>query len=487
MKTRLLLAVFVFFSVLPVLASACTTHDQCSEACNSLGYGSCPYGVYGCMVRDCCIGQCNYWETNQCFCLHTTHVDIYGDVCPSGSFCGSDCRCHPTQPVPVCNVGETRNRRCACSTQVYYEVCDGSNWNAVTENCPSGTVCSSGYCVPLQTCTQMYLNNYRCSGNWAQRQYQYSDCNTTWLNYEYCDNGCSGGHCLQTPECTPGYLDSFRCEGKWVQRKYLNSDCSTTWVNWMYCSNDCYSDQCWYEKACSVDVEVETPNDAVVGDVVATTVTIRKTGYESGYVHFDAYVCSVDPACQRMSCDGNDDPWVYLRGHETYSITCTAKIDSENTYEVKVVYSGCDSGTVYSGRFDVKEAEKPKCVADFIDIFRCSGEWRQQLYRYSDCSTAWVSLEKCYGGCSEGSCLPVTTTTLPVTTTTLPATTTTTAQSKNVTMPTGWTVVACKINPVLIVLFLLFLALLLLLLRKECICYRKGPRRANMPEFFNMS
>jgi hypothetical protein len=50
--------------------------------------------------------------------------------------------------LKVCNPGEIRNRRCACSTQVAYEKCkaDGSGWVAVIENCPSGYVCDNGYC-----------------------------------------------------------------------------------------------------------------------------------------------------------------------------------------------------------------------------------------------------------------------------------------------------------------------------------------------------
>jgi hypothetical protein len=81
----------------------CVNHDECSQACDYLGtdkwqysrrwYGTCPYGVYGCMTGDCCLGQCT--DKGECFCLHTNVVDIYGDVCPYGTTCGDDCYCHP--------------------------------------------------------------------------------------------------------------------------------------------------------------------------------------------------------------------------------------------------------------------------------------------------------------------------------------------------------------------------------------------------------
>lgn len=80
----------------------CWNHAQCSQACDYLGIdkwqyskkwqGTCPENVYGCMTGDCCLGQCT--DKGQCFCEHTNVVDIYGDVCPSGTTCGDDCRCH---------------------------------------------------------------------------------------------------------------------------------------------------------------------------------------------------------------------------------------------------------------------------------------------------------------------------------------------------------------------------------------------------------
>jgi len=47
-------------------------------------------------------------------------------------------------------------------------------------------------------CQNKYLNEYRCSGSWLQRKYQYTNCDTIWVNSEYCSSGCSGSSCIGT-------------------------------------------------------------------------------------------------------------------------------------------------------------------------------------------------------------------------------------------------------------------------------------------------
>jgi hypothetical protein len=420
---------------------------------------------------------------------HTIKVtaSVYCD--PDGgqrteSFYISDCR------PRVCTPGETRNRYCACSTQVAYERCkaDGSGWDTVIENCPSGQKCDSGYCAFVPACTEKYLDEYRCSDNWKQKKYQNSDCSTTWVFYEYCSYGCSGGECLPpppTPTCTPKYLDNFRCSGDWRQREYIYSDCSTGWIDWEYCSGYCSGGVCYYEEACRITVDVSTPADARVGDVVTARVTVQNSGDRGGYVNLDAYVCQTDPACYRMSCDGyGGDPRVYVYGHDSYTLTCSAQMNEKSTHEVKVVWSGCgDGGTVYSGRFEVREPARPKCAAQFLSEYRCSGDWKQRMYQYSDCSTAWVSLERCECGCSAGTCLPK-----PITTTTtLPTVTTTTLPPK--AELTGWAALVGVLSSpwsLVVLLLVILLVLLFLIYRRECVCYRTV-WRGNRPEWFETS
>ena len=93
----------------------CTTHADCSQACDNLGInfhwtgtgnnykswtGSCLKNAYGCMTGKCCIGQCKqpgYLKEGTCYCQQTNLVDIYGSICPTGETCGSDCYCHPVE------------------------------------------------------------------------------------------------------------------------------------------------------------------------------------------------------------------------------------------------------------------------------------------------------------------------------------------------------------------------------------------------------
>jgi len=51
---------------------------------------------------------------------------------------------------------------------------------------------------PYQYCTPGNTNNYQCSGNTRQVEYQFADCRTEWRNVETCANGCSSGVCLPT-------------------------------------------------------------------------------------------------------------------------------------------------------------------------------------------------------------------------------------------------------------------------------------------------
>jgi len=120
-------------------------YDTSITRCNMNGY-QCGYGIKERMqeYRDyTCFGvTCTYTV------LAKRWIPI-GDcytTCSSGYVCENG-QCIP-EKIKVCNPGEIRNRRCACSTQVAYEICksDGSGWKTVIENCPSGYVCESGFC-----------------------------------------------------------------------------------------------------------------------------------------------------------------------------------------------------------------------------------------------------------------------------------------------------------------------------------------------------
>jgi hypothetical protein len=340
------------------------------------------------------------------------------------------------------------------------------------QGCPSGYSCEAGHCVEITlppSCNPGYLDEYRCYNNWRQKKYLNSDCSTSWVFYEYCDYGCSAGSCLPpTPTCNARYLDEYRCSGNWVQRKYLHSDCSTSWIDWEYCDYGCSSGYCLpREEPCNIKLSVSTPSDFFVGDTITATVKITNLGDIGGYVNFDAYVCNTDPYCYAMSCD--EATGVYVPAHDSYTSTCTAKAKEAESYRIKVSYTGCSqSGNIYSGVFSVKEKEK--CVAKFLNEFKCQGNWKLQLYRYSDCSTAWVYVEYCSAGCSDGKCLPEPTIT---TTTTLPS------ELKEEKI-TG---LAIYVEPVLLVLLIL-LALLVILIILGLLRDWYLRKKRNRPEWF---
>jgi|GEM_PF-2911990 len=76
---------------------------------------------------------------------------------------------------------------------------------------------------------------YRCDdGYWHQVSGYYSECEDD----DYYDDYYYHHYYYDNP-CTSRYLDGYRCDGDVLQRKYKYSDCSTTWKDWEYCSYGC--------------------------------------------------------------------------------------------------------------------------------------------------------------------------------------------------------------------------------------------------------
>ncbi|MEM5853306.1 MAG: PEGA domain-containing protein [Candidatus Aenigmatarchaeota archaeon] len=322
---------------------------------------------------------------------------------------------------------EYRDYTCFGATCTY--VVKDRRWVAIGscyQGCAPGYTCDSGVCVKISTCVPQFLDDYRCYGNWLQRKYLYNDCSTEWVNWKYCEYGCYNGACL--PGCEEGYLNNFRCYGNWLQREYRYSDCSVEWINWKYCEYGCVDGSCSTGKPCSIWASVSSQFNYIVGDVVKATVEITNYGDLGGYVNLDAYLCKTDPYCIPMKCSENS---VYVPGKTTSSLSCWATVREPGNYRVKVYYSGCDkSATIYSETFSVREKAE-RCVAKFLDEFKCSGNWKLQLYQYSDCSKSWVHVEYCGFGCKDGACITTTTSTT-ITTTSTTTTSITLPQEKEI-------------------------------------------------------
>jgi len=69
------------------------------------------------------------------------------------------------------------------------------------------------------------------------------------------------------------------------------------------------------------------------------------------------------------------------------------------------------------------------CHSGYFSSYRCSGNFQQQLFQQTDCSSVWINQQYCSNGCSNGFCLEGTQTPLSTSTTTISTATTTTTLS----------------------------------------------------------
>jgi hypothetical protein len=282
----------------------------------------------------------------------------------------------------------------------------GENGLSASNNGASVTVTVGGGCTPS------YLNNYQCSGDWKQREYQYSDCSTTWKNYQYCSQGCQNGQCITG--CTAGYLNNYRCSGDWKQREYQYSDCSTKWIDYQRCDYGCSGGQCLQAPAkaritsfycddyslgegdkttCAVRVEnagrVDKAKLYVNGDGL---VSVYPNGVPS-YETFDFVVESIETdhfsvAVHSFYGKDDSDSWIVR----------------ETNNELKLEVRDSPSGE-YDSRTVTFTLIAQECSSGYLNNYRCSGEWRQREYQHSDCSTSWINYEYCDYGCSNGQCV----------------------------------------------------------------------------------
>lgn len=46
------------------------------------------------------------------------------------------------------------------------------------------------------SCSRVFLDEYRCNGNWLEQKYTLSDCSQNWKKIILCENGCDNNACL---------------------------------------------------------------------------------------------------------------------------------------------------------------------------------------------------------------------------------------------------------------------------------------------------
>ena len=95
------------------------------------------------------------------------------------------------------------------------------------------------------SCYYGYTNEYKCSEDWSQRKYQYSNCSHVWVSYESCQYGCGeDGKCLQISLCIVG----LKCKDP-NYKGYQRTDCSWDFLD--YCIHGCSEGICNSEQQSS--------------------------------------------------------------------------------------------------------------------------------------------------------------------------------------------------------------------------------------------
>jgi hypothetical protein len=230
-------------------------------------------------------------------------------------------------------------------------------------------------------CSSRYVNQYRCDGDVRQRLYRYSDCDTSWKDWEVCDYDCYRGYCVDYQGYYYDdygqyhyyqdykydyrhdyyhYYDYDRCSAGWQctdsnHKAYHYSDCS--WGQSNYCTYGCESGACRTTYAyqpppqpapspspyppsthCSVEIEnLKYSHEIGRGDQATVEFTTRNTGRYSQSVTYKLYVDSV------------------LKSQETKTL------NSGSTYFKDFEF---DPGSV--GRHDIKVVAKADC--GFSDV-----------------------------------------------------------------------------------------------------------------------
>jgi hypothetical protein len=316
---------------------------------------------------------------------------------------------------------------CEGSNSAHYTIDTDCNTYSSTLYCDYG--CSGGYCqsAPTQTstyyptysptyyptysptyyptysptyyptyysyCYAGYTNNYQCSGNELQRQYQNSDCSTYWQNVQPCSNGCSYNQC--NSGCSAQFLNNYQCNGNQIQQQFQNSDCSTTWRSVFTCSSGCYNNgQCVSTSTSTVTSTSTSTVTSPPSCTMFSTGAFRCLGNDQ-QVQYQFADCSLQWVTNFNCPNGCSSSNGQCISTSTSTSTFTQTIYPQNYYPTGY--------QILPYQYQYQYLSNP-CSAGITNNYQCSGNVRQVQYQNSNCGTTWQNVETCPNGCSNGVC-----------------------------------------------------------------------------------
>lgn len=168
--------------------------------------------------------------------------------------------------------------------------------------------------------------------------------------------------------------DWYTCEGSYLAHYTIDSSCNT-YSSTIYCDYGCSGTSCQS----------------------APSQTPYYPSYTPSYTPYYTPSCSIG-YLNNYQCSGNELMQLYQ-----YS-------DCSNTWQnVQYCSYGCSYNQCNSASYNYG------CYAQYLNNYQCWGNQVQQQYQYSDCSTAWQTIQTCPNGCSNGQCMGTTTVTTTVT------------------------------------------------------------------------
>ncbi len=343
--------------------------------------------------------------------------------CPPGAEnCATRCICGFAQKS--CTLVWCPYTSYCYSGQLYYNpYCSSFDPESGSISCPWGST---------EPCYDRWYQDrygdyyYRCSGSYLQRYYVEAYCSGTvngrcitdsdWKNYKYCGSGtsCGGNYCynndvyqtctsdscktwnwngraytsgkcdsdseyVRVDECgTSGWTDEYQCNGGVLQRKWINRGCAGA---------KCYTSVEWKEYQDCGDSSY-TGNYRCDGDI------IQREYVERGCVAGSCYddVSWVDEEdCGSDSCDA----W-----GSNYCL-------NDDVYRSRTCYErGCAENSCYKIPSTQEELVQDCGADEWLDEYRCSGNWSQQKILSNTCSGGscdtveeWVNNLNCAETC----------------------------------------------------------------------------------------